>query len=164
MNIGTFTILAIGVLIMLKWLAGSRLYSIDNVIRWKSDIELAAAIAGVPANIIAGLVMVESQGVPDAVGSAGELGLTQITIAAAVDVGLSEVPTDPYNNIEAGARYLKLQYDRMSQHNGYTSWFEALRAYNCGFSGASENPMRSVAYARTVFGWSVRLVEFDDAT
>ena len=54
----------------------------------------------------------------------GAYGLAQLMPATARTLGVDH--TDPVQNLDGGARYLKMQYDR------FGSWRLALAAYNAG--------------------------------
>lgn len=89
------------------------------------QIAMAAARKhGVPEDLYARLVQQESGWNPDAVSHKGAVGLAQLMPDTAARLGAD--PTDPVENLEAGARYLKAQFDR------FRSWRLALAAYNAG--------------------------------
>lgn len=87
-------------------------------------IERAAAKAGIDPKLLAALAWSESNFRPDAVSSAGALGMTQLMPATARGMGVD--PLDPEQNLEGGARYLKVQLDRFGRVD------HALAAYNAG--------------------------------
>jgi soluble lytic murein transglycosylase-like protein len=87
--------------------------------------ESAAQAAGVPVNLFLALVEAESGFHPDAVSSAGAMGLTQLMPATARALGVTN-PFDPAQNLAAGARYLAQLL------NQYHSVPLALAAYNAG--------------------------------
>jgi len=87
-------------------------------------IAQAAALEGVPPNLLAALVEVESGGNPRAVSPAGAIGLTQLMPSTARALGVN--PYDPWENLLGGARYLRQQYER------FGDWALALAAYNAG--------------------------------
>lgn len=98
-------------------------------------IAKASAETGIPASILAAKIAQESGFRPDAVGSVGEIGLTQIKPSTARDPGYGmkgvdpESLRDPQANILFGANYLA----NKARHLGLNpSSPEALMAYNAG--------------------------------
>jgi soluble lytic murein transglycosylase-like protein len=90
-------------------------------------LEIARAAArkhGVPEEMFLRLVHQESGWNPGAVSPKGATGLAQLMPDTARLVGADI--TDPKANLEGGARYLKMMYDR------FGSWKLALAAYNAG--------------------------------
>lgn len=79
---------------------------------------------GIPENIFLRLVQQESGWNPSAESSAGALGLAQLMPATALTLGVD--PTNPQQNLDGGARYLRQQFDR------FHTWRLALAAYNAG--------------------------------
>lgn len=84
----------------------------------------AAAKNGIPEDLFLTLVKQESGFKPSAVSSAGAIGLAQLMPGTAKYLGVD--PTDPVQNLDGGARYLKEQYDKFGR------WDLALAAYNAG--------------------------------
>lgn len=90
-------------------------------------IEMARAAArrhGVPEDLFLRLVNQESRFKPKARSHKGAIGLAQLMPGTAKDLGVD--PHDPQQNLEGGARYLKMMYDQ------FGSWRLALAAYNAG--------------------------------
>jgi soluble lytic murein transglycosylase-like protein len=90
-------------------------------------LEVAKAAArkhGVPEDLFLRLVQQESGWNPGAKSHKGATGLAQLMPATARKLGVDE--TDPRQNLDGGARYLRMQYDR------FGSWRLALAAYNAG--------------------------------
>ena len=90
-------------------------------------LEMARAAArkhGVPEDLFLRLVQQESGWNPGAVSHKGATGLAQLMPGTAARLGVD--PTDPGQNLEGGARYLKMMYDK------FGSWRLALAAYNAG--------------------------------
>lgn len=98
---------------------------------------------GIDPRVFLGLIKVESDGSQNAVSSAGARGLTQLMPATAAELGVD--PDDPFENLYGGAQYLRQQYDR------FGNWWDALRAYNAGPTGASSSPSAGAGYARKIF-------------
>lgn len=78
----------------------------------------------IPENIFLRLVQQESGWNATVVSSAGAYGLAQLMPDTARRLGVD--PTDPRQNLEGGARYLRQQYNR------FGTWRLALAAYNAG--------------------------------
>jgi soluble lytic murein transglycosylase-like protein len=78
-----------------------------------------------PRNVFLSLVQQESRFRPDAVSRAGALGLGQLMPGTARDLGVD--PTNPEQNLEGSARYLRQQLDRFGGDMTL-----ALAAYNAG--------------------------------
>lgn len=84
----------------------------------------AARRHDVPVDLFARLVQQESGWNPNAVSHKGAVGLAQLMPQTAKALGVDA--TDPYQNLEGGARYLARQYRE------FGSWRLALAAYNAG--------------------------------
>ncbi|ARC89247.1 lytic transglycosylase domain-containing protein [Rhodovulum sp. MB263] len=84
----------------------------------------AARKHGVPEDLFLRLVQQESGWNTRAVSHKGAIGLAQLMPETARRLGVD--PTDPRQNLEGGARYLRRQFDR------FRSWRLALAAYNAG--------------------------------
>ena len=80
---------------------------------------------GLPRNVFLSLVQQESGFRPDAVSRAGAVGLGQLMPGTARDLGVD--PTNPEQNLEGSARYLRQQLDRFGGDMPL-----ALAAYNAG--------------------------------
>ena len=84
----------------------------------------AAKKYGVPEAMFLKLVQQESGWNQGAVSPKGAVGLAQLMPETASRMGVDE--TDPQDNLEGGARYLSMMFDR------FGSWRLALAAYNAG--------------------------------
>lgn len=103
----------------------------------------ARAIAtntGIPPNLFEALISHESSWSPTAIGTSGEIGLTQLMPGTAHDLGVNA--WDAASNMQGGATYLKQQYDH------FGNWRDALAAYNAG----PGNVQAGYGYADTVLG------------
>lgn len=105
----------------------------------------------VPEDLFLRLVQQESAWNPNARSHKGAIGLAQLMPGTARLLRVD--PTDPEQNLEGGARYLRTQYDK------FGSWRLALAAYNAG-PGAVEKfggvpPYRETQnYVKVILGRS----------
>jgi soluble lytic murein transglycosylase-like protein len=100
----------------------------------------AAQRHGVPEDLFLRLVQQESGWNAGAVSHKGATGLAQLMPGTAAKMGVD--PTVPSENLDGGARYLRMMYDR------FGSWRLALAAYNAG-PGAVEEHGGIPPYAET---------------
>lgn len=97
-------------------------------------LEVAKAAArkhGVPEDLFLRLVQQESGWNPVAVSSKGATGLAQLMPGTADKLGVDIA--DPEENLDGGARYLRMMYDR------FGTWELALAAYNAGPGAVEEH-------------------------
>ena len=90
-------------------------------------LEMARGAAhrhGVPEDLFLRLIQQESGWRANAESPKGAYGLTQLMPATARELRVNR--SDPYANLDGGARYLRQQYDR------FRDWRLALAAYNAG--------------------------------
>jgi transglycosylase-like protein with SLT domain len=106
---------------------------------YATDIANASAANGIPSILLQSLISKESGFDPNAIGSAGEVGLTQLMPSTAASLGVD--PTNITQNINGGAQLLS---DLIEQNGGDVA--AALSAYNTG------SPTSSVGlnYAQSV--------------
>lgn len=115
-------------------------------------LETARAAArqhGVPEDLFLRLVQQESGWNQAAVSVKGALGLAQLMPGTAARLGVNA--SDPQQNLEGGARYLRAMYDR------FGSWRLALAAYNAGPDAVQEHggvpPFdETQAYVKAILG------------
>ncbi len=100
----------------------------------------AAQRNGVPEELFLRLVHQESRWNPGAISPVGARGLAQLMPETAARLGVN--PDDPRENLDGGARYLRMMYDR------FGNWRLALAAYNAG-PGAVEQHNGVPPYAET---------------
>lgn len=93
---------------------------------WGPSIYEAAQRYGLDSLLVASVVEVESGFRSDRVSPRGALGLMQLMPDTAAELR-AEDPTDPQQNLDAGARYLRLLIDRFDG-----DLLLALAAYNAG--------------------------------
>ncbi|WP_434802913.1 lytic transglycosylase domain-containing protein [Paracoccus albus] len=79
---------------------------------------------GIPESLFLRLVNQESRWNPNARSHKGAMGLAQLMPGTAANLGVN--PRDPVQNLEGGARYLRMMY------NQFGDWRLALAAYNAG--------------------------------
>jgi soluble lytic murein transglycosylase-like protein len=97
-------------------------------------LEVAKAAArkhGVPEDLFLRLVQQESGWNPGAVSVKGATGLAQLMPGTAALLGVDI--DDPAANLDGGARYLKMMYDK------FGTWKLALAAYNAGPAAVEEH-------------------------
>ena len=90
-----------------------------------------AADNRVPYHLLKAQIWQESRFKVDAVSHAGALGLMQLMPRTAKELGVKH-PFNPEENINAGARYVRKQFDRYKDTKGLDRWRMALASYNCG--------------------------------
>jgi len=133
----------------------------DPVTRWRSEIAVAAARFGIPAEWIARVMRAESGGQTRLHGRlitsrAGAMGLMQLMPATWSDMRdrlmLGSNPFDPHDNILAGTGYMRMLYDRF----GYPGLFAAYNAgperYSDFVAGARPLPAETRAYVARIAG------------
>jgi hypothetical protein len=131
---GTSTVLPASVADLLSQATQNNVMQSDDLITAKgsstSDIQALIQAAsqkyGVPASLIRAVIEQESGMNPNAVSSAGALGLMQLMPETARSLGVKD-PLNPAENIDGGTKYLA---QLLQQFGGNTAL--ALAAYNAG--------------------------------
>jgi len=122
----------------------------SGVVRWADLIDASASANGVSAAVLAGMIYHESRGNPSARNpSSSARGLTQMTKAAAQDVGIDwNSLDDPATAVEAGARLLAMLQSRYG-----LSEADAIAAYYTGPGNVhrGEWQARGASYASSVY-------------
>lgn len=109
----------------------------------------AARRHGIPEDLFLRLVQQESGWNPGAVSHKGAIGLAQLMPGTARILGVD--PSDPAQNLDGGARYLRQQF------NTFRDWRLALAAYNAGPGAVEQHdgipPYRETqSYVRAIMG------------
>ncbi|WP_196603428.1 lytic transglycosylase domain-containing protein [Pectinatus haikarae] len=102
----------------------------DQLKPYANEIEYAANTYGIDPNFLASIILTESNGDPNAVSSAGAIGLGQLMPDTAAGLGVSN-PYDPDENIMGSAQYAAGLYQK------YGDYRLAAAGYNAG-GGAVE--------------------------
>ena len=113
-------------------------------------LDQAAGQYGVSPDLAVAVAQQESGGNPNAVSSAGAMGVMQLMPATAASLGVSN-PFDPAQNIDAGVRYLA---QMLAQFGDPTL---ALAAYNWGPGNVQKHgynnwPAETSNYVRSILG------------
>lgn len=117
--------------------------------RHEKDANDASIYYSIPAKRILAIIAKESKGNQSAVGSAGEVGVMQLTKGAIDDVNkqfgagysVDNVKSDSRKNIYAGTGYLRILIDEFK-----LDLKKATRAYNAGASRVKWNPFAGYEY------------------
>lgn len=117
--------------------------------KYLSTAKAAARRNGVPEDLFLRLVQAESNWQPGAVSHKGAIGLAQLMPGTAAFLRVD--PNNPRENLDGGARYLRMMYDK------FGSWRLALAAYNAGPGAVEEHggvpPYRETRnYVKTILG------------
>lgn len=109
----------------------------------------AARAEGVPEDLFLRLVARESNWNPDALSAKGARGLAQLMPDTADLLGVDI--SDPTANLQGGARYLRMMYDR------FGTWRLALAAYNAGpqavdAAGGVPDYDETISYVAAILG------------
>jgi soluble lytic murein transglycosylase-like protein len=110
--------------------------------QYQPEIDAAAQQNGLDPALLSSVIQQESGFDPNATSSAGAQGLMQLMPSTAASLGVTN-PYDPSQSIEAGARYLRSDLDRVGGNVPL-----ALAAYNAGL-GAVEQHGGVPPYAET---------------
>ena len=106
--------------------ARARPVSASRTSRWREHVAAAAARYALPEALLLAVMSVESNFDHRAISEAGAMGLMQLMPGTAKDMYVGDV-WDPAENIEGGARYLRIL---VNQYQG--DLVKTLAAYNAG--------------------------------
>ena len=104
----------------------SRLSNLPNQAAYDPHIKLTCKLYGLDCNLVKAMIRAESGFNPQAVSPKGAMGLMQLMPDTSRDLGVVN-PFDPQQNIDGGARYLRMMLDRFDNNTAL-----ALAAYNAG--------------------------------
>ena len=102
------------------------LSNLPNQAAYDPHIKLTCKVYGLDCNLVKAMIRAESGFNPQAVSPKGAMGLMQLMPDTSRDLGVIN-PFDPGQNIDAGARYLRMMLDRFGNNT-----ILALAAYNAG--------------------------------
>ena len=107
---------------------------------WAGWIDSKSAQFNIPEKYVYAIIATESAGNPNARGSAGEIGLMQISNLAAMNVNQiygtdfdKDNLKNPYNNILCGVMYLSII------HTYFPNFNDVIMAYNIGMGNVQKN-------------------------
>ena len=119
----------------------------DPVLRWLPEIMAASAQWGVPPELIAAVMYVESRGEPGPISPSGARGLMQMMPDQIGGQGVPEhLWHEPATNISAGAQGL---YNRMTWQGSWEGAVGAYLGFGCDVWGTCTD-----VYVRIVFNWA----------
>jgi soluble lytic murein transglycosylase-like protein len=102
------------------------LSNLPNQAAYDPHIKLTCKLYGLDCNLVKAMIRAESGFNPQAVSPKGAMGLMQLMPGTSRDLGVLN-PFDPAQNIDGGARYLRMMLDRFGNNTAL-----ALAAYNAG--------------------------------
>ncbi len=130
--------------------ANTAMHAAGVPLRYAEKVQELAARFDLSPSLIEAVVWQESRWREDAVSHAGARGLAQLMPGTARDLGVDS--SDPFENLEGGARYLREQLDRFDG-----DLEKALAAYNAGpgrveRAGGIPNIRETQGYVAAIMG------------
>ncbi|HXU61122.1 MAG TPA: transglycosylase SLT domain-containing protein [Polyangia bacterium] len=123
-----------------------------SVTQWTAYAQEAQAATGVPANVILGLIDVESGGQPGLTSKAGANGITQFMPGTAREYGVNTSPGGERSQVMGAARYLKAlgwnNTDKAAQTKALASYNAGPGNWGAGLGYASNVLTKAKAYLK----------------
>ena len=131
--------------------AGERLPRVprlaEPVLRWLPEIMAASEEFDIPAELVAGMMRLESSGEPGVISPVGARGLMQVMPDNLARLGFAEASWhDPASNVRAGARMLS---EGTASQGSLQGSVQAYFGFGCDVYGTCTD-----VYVRVAFGWA----------
>jgi len=134
---------------LLCWGFSSNIHA-QPVKNWDSEIATASQRFAIPSAWIRAVIEVESSSKPDAVSSAGAMGLMQLMPATWAELreryGFGSDPFNPRDNILAGTAYLREMYDRFGYPGLFAAYYAGPGRYEAHLRSGKPLPVETRRY------------------